>query len=139
MREGAAEFTLVCTCDPDGTTSLEVTEPESIAGILATVQPDGESASFDEVALDFGLLADGRVAPMVLPQLLYSAWTGGYIREAGEDKDLYSAVYLLGYGDQELALEQWMTPEGIPMGGDFWSGIENIASVTIRDFSLGTD
>ncbi|MBE6932103.1 MAG: hypothetical protein E7464_01800 [Ruminococcaceae bacterium] len=139
LPEGTAEFTLQCACAPDGTTTLEVSTPDTIAGISATVQPDGENISFDDVALEFGLLADGQVAPMVLPQLLFSCWTGGYIREAGADKELLSAVYLSGYGDRELAVEQWFTSEGIPTGADFWFGVDNIASVAISDFNLGTN
>lgn len=139
LPEGTAEFTLDCTCAPDGTTTLEVKTPDSISGIKATVQPDGENASFDDVALDFGLLADGQVAPMVLPQLLYSCWTGGYIREAGKDKELLSAIYIDGYGDRELAVEQWFTLEGVPKAADYWFGVDNIASVTISSFTLGAE
>ena len=138
LPEGTAEFALQCACAPDGTATLEVSAPDTISGISATVQPGGENVSFDDVALEFGLMADGQVAPMVLPQLLFSCWTGGYIREAGTDKELYSAVYLQGYGDRELAVEQWFTPEGIPTGADFWFGVDNVASVTVSDFTLGT-
>ena len=60
-----------------------------------------------------------------------------YIREAGKDKDSYSAVYLSGYGDRELAVEQWLSADGTPLYADLWFGIENAAGVTIRDFSLG--
>ena len=137
LPDGTAEFTLQCVCAPDGTATLEVTDPDTISGITATVQPGGENASFDDVALDFGLLADGQVAPMVLPQLLFSCWTDGYIREAGKDEDLLSAIYLNGYGDRELAVEQWFTADGVPTAADYWFGVDNIASVTISDFSLG--
>ena len=139
LPDGTAEFTLQCACAPDGTTTLEVSAPDTISGIRATVQPDGESASFDDVALDFGLLAEGQVAPMVLPQLLYSCWTGGYIREAGKDEDFLSAIYLDGYGDRELAVEQWFTLEGVPTAADYWFGVDNIASVTISNFTLGAE
>ncbi len=137
LPDGTAAFTVDCACATDGTAVMTVTAPESISGISATVEPDGESARFNDVALEFGLLADGQVAPMVLPQLLFGCWTGGYIREAGQDKEILSAVYLSGYGEQELAVEQWFTQEGIPTAADFWFGTQNVASVTIRDFSLG--
>ena len=137
LADGTAEFTLSCVCTPDGTTELEVRLPESVAGITAKVQPDGQNVRFDDVGLDFGLLADGQLAPMAIPQLLYRCWTEEYIREAGKDKDSYSAVYLSGYGDRELAVEQWLSADGTPLYADLWFGIENAASVTIRDFSLG--
>lgn len=137
LPDGTAEFTVDCACAPDGTVVMELVAPDSIAGISATVEPDGEAAKFDDVALDFGLLADGQVAPMALPQLLFACWTGGYIQEAGQEKTQCSAVYLSGYGEKELAIEQWFTPEGIPTGADFWFGTQNFANATIRDFSIG--
>ena len=137
LADGTAAFTLSCECDPDGTTELEVRAPDSIAGIEATVQSDGQNICFDDVSLNFGLLADGQLAPMAIPQLLYRCWTAEYIREAGKDKDIYSAVYLSGYGDRELAVEQWLSADGTPLYADLWFGVENAASVRIRDFSLG--
>ena len=135
--DGTAAFTLTCECRPDGTTELEVRLPESVAGIEATVQPDGQNVRFDDVGLDFGLLADGQLAPMAIPQLLYRCWTREYIREAGKDEENFSAVYLSGYGDRELAVEQCMSTDGTPLYADLWFGIENVANVRIRDFSLG--
>ena len=137
LADGTAQFTLSCECEPDGTTELEVRLPESVAGIEATVQPDGQSVRFDGVGLDFGLLADGQLAPMAIPQLLYRCWTREYIREAGKDRENFSAVYLSGYGDRELAVEQWLSADGTPLYADLWFGIENAASVSIRDFALG--
>ncbi len=138
LDDGTAEFTLSCACDPDGNVRLEVTQPESVAGITATVEPGAENARFDDVALDFGLLPGGQLAPMAIPQLLYGAWTQEFIREAGADKDRLTAVYLSGWGDRELVIEQWLRPDGTPVYADLWSGAQNTASVTISDFSLGT-
>ncbi len=138
LPEGLAEFTLSCACSPEGETLMEVAAPETIAGIQATVSPGAQDAAFPEVALSFGLLADGQVAPLVLPQLLYACWSGGFLREAGRDGELYSALYLYDYGDRELAVEQWFTLEGVPVSADFWFGMEHIATVNLTDFSLGT-
>ncbi len=138
LREGSADFTLSCTCAPDGTTTLEVKAPVAISGIHATVKPGGTEASFDDVALDFGLLSDAQVPPMALPQLLFTCWTQGYLQEAGQDGEKHSAVYTIDYGGGELKLEQWFSRDAIPLSGDFWFDIENIASVEISDFSLGT-
>ncbi len=137
--DGTAEFTLACVCLPDGNVTLEVTEPESIAGITATVEPGARTAQFDDVGLEFGLLADGQLAPMAIPQILYGAWTQDYIREAGADEDRLSAVYLSGWGDRELTVEQWLTKGGTPLGADLWFGTKNAASVWIRDFAFGTN
>lgn len=137
LDDGTAEFTVDCECSPDGITLLRVTEPNTIAGITATVEPGAEEARFEDTGLEFGLLADGQVAPMALPQLLFGCWTGGFIREAGQDRDVLSAVYLSGYGEKELALEQFLDAEGIPTAADLWFGTKNLASVTITNFKFG--
>ena len=138
LDDGTAEFTVNCACAPDGNVTLEVTEPASIAGITATVAPGAGNARFDDVALEFGLLADGQLAPMAIPELLYRAWTQEYIRGAGVDGDRFCAVYLSGWGDRELTVEQWIS-DGVPVYADLWFGTTNAASVTISDFSLGAD
>lgn len=136
LDDGTAEFTLDCTCAPDGTASLCVTDPDSVAGITATVQPGARTASFNDVALDFGLLADGQLAPLAIPQLLYSCWTQEYLREAGKDGERISAVYLSGWGDRELTVEQWLEADGTPVHADLWFGTRNAAEVQIRDFAF---
>ena len=136
LDDGTAAFTLECVCAPDGAVTLEVTEPESVAGITATVEPGARTARFDDIALDFGLLAEGQLAPMAIPQLLCGAWTQDYIREAGADGEDLNAVYLSGWGGRELAVEQWLTKDGQPAYAELWFGSQNAASVRIRDFSF---
>ena len=134
LPDGTAEFTVDCTCAPDGSVTMEITEPQTIAGITASVDAEGENAEFPDTAVDFGLLADGNVAPMVLPQLLFACWTKEFIREAGQDGDILSAVYLSEYGDRELALEQFFTADAVPTSADLWFGTQNIATVNIENF-----
>ena len=138
FESGSCEWTASCVCAPDGSVTMELTQPESIAGITATVAGDGQSARFDGTAVEFGLLADGNLAPIALPQVLYSCWSSQYIREAGRDGETVCAVYLMGYGDEEIAVEQWLQPDGTPLFADVWYGETKIASVQISDFQLGT-
>ena len=134
---GSYEWTVACVCAPDGTAELQVVEPESIAGITATIGADGDSVEFEDTAVEFGLLADGQIAPIALPQVLFSCWSAQYIREAGRDGEQITAVYLMGYGDEEVAVEQWLQPDGTPVYADIWFGTQNLASVQISGFQLG--
>ena len=34
-------------------------------------------------------------------------------------------------------MEQWLSADGTPLYADLWFGVENVAGVRIRDFSLG--
>lgn len=133
------EWTVDCVCAPDGTTELTIVSPDSIAGITASVDADGGRASFGGIGVEFGLLADSQITPIALPQMLTSCWRSQYIREAGFDEDgRVTAVYVMGYDEDEVAVEQWLEPDGTPIYTDLWYGETNIASVWISNFQYET-
>ena len=62
------EFTLKCLGKSDGALGFEVLEPDSISGITGRFSGDAGQLTFDDVALQFPLLADGSFMPArVLP------------------------------------------------------------------------
>lgn len=131
------EWTVDCSCAPDGAVELTIVAPDSIAGITASVDAQGEQLSFEGTGVTFGLLADGQIAPVSLPQVLTGCWRSEYIREAGFDDDYTTAVYVMGYDEKEVVAEQWLDETGTPVYADLWHGGENIASVRISEFQYG--
>lgn len=113
-EDKAYAFSLDCTYDQEGA-ELTILEPQTLAGISATVSKDGTELEYDGVSLALGDLAGGNLAPMALPWLLGSGWTGGYIAAAGEDGDLSRLTYKLGYDRQELTLDTWLDGESCPV------------------------
>ena len=130
-------FTLACGYTVDGEAALTVTEPETIAGITATVSADGATVEFDGAALDFGQMANGYVAPLAAPWILGNCWTSEYIQSAGADGDFQRVTYLQGYNEAELVLDTWLDSHNTPVYCEIsWDG-SRCLTVTLTDFRLG--
>lgn len=127
-------FTLQCDYTPDDKATLTVTAPEMISGITATISADGAKVAFDGTELDFGRLANGRVAPMALPWLLGRAWSSEYISSAGKDGENILVTCLMGYGDEEITVETWLNEKSIPIRCDISCDGMRCLAVTISEF-----
>jgi len=128
--ERAYSFSVACTYDTDGTAKMTVLQPEEIAGITAAVSGDGAVVEFQDVALDFGVMADGTVSPMEVCHLLGRCWTGAYIASAGSDGDLERISYLHGYEAEELAVDTWLNAEGAPVYAEVM--FENVRCLSVQ-------
>ena len=111
-------FSLSCDYDTGGDASFTVTAPEEIAGIAGTVTEQGSRLDFEDLALDFGQLANGHVVPLEVPWLLGQCWSGEYIQSVGRDGDHTVITYLRGYDDGEITVETWLDSRGIPVHCD---------------------
>ena len=129
------EFTLDVVWTPKQTT-LTVVEPAEICGISATVSEDGTSIQFEDVELDFGKLANGYISPVCTPWLLGQCWVGEYISAAGNDAELTKVSYLRGYHEAQLAVDTWLTQQGIPVHAEVFYDDEKCLTVEIQDFQM---
>ena len=127
-------FTLKCRSDGEET-RLQVTEPDAIAGIAATVSADGTKLQFDDAELDFGKLANGYVSPVTVPWLLVQCWMGEYIAWSGADGDLERVTYLRGYDDAELTVDTWFS-NGVPLHAEVIYDDVRCLTVEILDFQM---
>lgn len=131
--EKVYSFTLDCSYNGDKT-RLRVLEPESIAGIAATVSGNGAVLEFDGVELEFGKLANGFPSPVAAPWLLGQCWTGEYIAWAGPDGDLERITYLRGYDDEELTVDTWLDANRVPVYAEVAQDGVRCLTVEIKDF-----
>lgn len=60
-------FALDCETEVNGQTHFTVAAPETLAGITAAVDETGGTVTYDGLMMDFGLLANGRLAPAAGP------------------------------------------------------------------------
>lgn len=127
------EFSMDCAYS-DGQGSFTVTAPESIAGIGATVDDDGATLHFDDVALTLGEMAEGRLAPLGVPWLLGSAWQSDYISAAGTENGLCRVTILKGYDDDEITVDTYLA-EGVPVCAEASVGGKRVLTVEISDFA----
>lgn len=130
-------FSARCSSDEQGKAELEITAPESLAGLQATVDADRKQAAFDDIAVDFGLLAEERVAPVSIPSILTQTWASSYIESSGNADGAILVVYQNGYEADALKVETKFDREkSVPLCADVWYNESCIASVAITEFEF---
>ncbi len=128
-------FTLACDVDGEGTTNITLLEPESIAGVTATVTDDGGQITYDGMALDFGLLANGSLIPAAAPCMLAACWLKEYISDAGQGEIGYQVRYRKKIGEKELLLDTFFE-NGIPFLAEVCYNDSGILKIEISDFAF---
>lgn len=134
MDDWVYQFSVDCRADDEGIL-FEVTAPEEISGITASLRNGEAQLEFNGLALDFGTAAQGRVSPLTTPSLLCSAWSREYIQCAGADGDACRVTYLCGYDEDEITVDTWFADASPSYAEISWDG-KRILAVTIADFSL---
>lgn len=134
--ERVYDFTLDCSYTMEDGVSVSVLEPESIAGIAATVSGDGAVLEYEGVSLTLGQMAQGNVEPLAAPWLLGQCWTQEYIAYAGADEDYERITYLRGYDDKELTVDTWLDPTGCPVYAEVVFDGVRCLTIEIQDFQL---
>lgn len=83
--------------DTEGT--VEVLEPELIAGLRAKVSEEGSALVYDGAELSLGDLTASGISPMESIPLMISQWSKGYIQnvvtDTLEDKDTFAITFTL--------------------------------------------
>lgn len=76
------EARLRCDYVPDGTITVEVLEPESIAGIRATVSETDWTLEYEDLCLNAGTISAEEISPaLCLPRLMNALREGGSWRK----------------------------------------------------------
>ncbi len=129
------EFTLECMTDDSDRLHLTVIAPETLAGISATVSEAGGKITYDGMAMDFGLLANGNVIPAAAPAIVNACWTGAYIACGGDEDGLYRVTYEKDYDEKKLIVDTWFE-KNLPICAEICYNDERIIKITISDFSF---
>ena len=128
-------FTVDCAFTTDGTARLTLIEPETLAGITATVTNGGGKITYDGMAVDFGLLANGNVIPAAAPALTALSWSGEYISAAGWEDDVYRVTYEKDFDEKRLQIETYFKND-LPILAEVCYNNQRILKLTISDYSL---
>lgn len=130
-------FGMDCTYEPRADRAdMTVTEPESIAGIAASVEGESGTVSFDGTALELGTLAEGKTSPMALPQLLGQAWSSGYIVSQTAEDDGFLATYQVGYEEEQLTVYTSFDESGVPVWAEVYEDGVCVLQAELTDFGL---
>lgn len=131
------DFSLDCVCGADGAARMTIRAPQTLAGIAAELEGSSARVKFEDTAVAFGLMADGNLAPMQLPQLFVQALCADYISSAGQEGDAVRVTYLHGYDDDELTVDVWLSGALLPEYAEVSYQGQMLAAMTITDFTPG--
>lgn len=129
-------FAMSCQGDNRGKVTFTVTEPETIAGIQGTVSAGEGALTFDGVALEFPLLADGQVTPVSAPWIFLKTLMGGYLTACGREEELLRLTIDDSYDDDALQMEIWLNEENIPVRGEILYDGRRIVTMDIENFRI---
>ena len=127
-------FELACTFDGAGEMTFTVTEPEEISGIRGTVRGTEGTIRFDETALAFPLLAEGRLSPLSAPWVLMKAIRTGCIIAAGTEGEGVRVIIDDSYADNALTVDLWLEEGRVTEAEIAWEG-RRCVTMTVEDFS----
>ena len=130
------QFAMSCVSGGRGDLSFTVTEPESIAGITGTISSGEGKLTFDDVALQFPLLADEQVTPVSGPWILMKTLLGGYLTAASEEEDLLHLTINDSYEEDALQIEIWLSSEDLPVNAEIFYDGRRIVTMTVENFQI---
>ena len=129
-------FAMNCRADNAGNVTFTVILPETIAGISGVIDSNGGKITFDDVALAFGLLADGRLTPVSAPWVLVHTLHYGYITACAQTDSGVMISINDSYEDEALNLSVYLGRDGLPAEAEiFWNG-RRVLSLTIKNFTF---
>ena len=129
-------FSLRCEGKADGDLGFEVLEPESIAGITGRFEDGEGKLTFDDVALQFPLLADEQVTPVSGPWILMKTLLGGYLTAANEEEDLLHLTINDSYEEDALQMEIWLNADDLPINAEILYDGRRIVTMTVENFQI---
>ena len=128
-------FALDCETEVNGPTHFTVVAPETLAGITAAVDETGGTVTYDGLMMDFGLLANGRLAPAAGPAVVAYCGSSAYLAAGGEEEGRFRATYEKDYEEKMLKVDTWFE-NGIPIYAEVCYNGQRILNLTISEFSL---
>lgn len=129
-------FAMSCQSGGRGDLQFTVTQPESIAGITGEISSGEGKLTFDDVALQFPLLADDQVTPISGPWILMKTLLGGYLTAANEEDDLLRLTISDSYEEDALQMEIWLNREDCPVSAEILYDGRRIVTMTVENFQM---
>lgn len=127
-------FSLDCKTQEEGKVVFEVLAPEAISGVTGELSAVGGALTFDEMAVSFPMLAEGRVSPVSLPWLLTNTLRSGYLSTCGKDGEHLRLTIYDSYADNALQMDIWIDEEETPRQVEVIWKNRMILSATIENF-----
>ncbi len=142
-QEGLAwEAELRCDYVPDGESTVEVTSPETIAGVKAVLSEPEWRLEYEGDSLNAGTLSDEEISPAACLPRLMSALRDGWLLEENEEEWNGAACLRLtvdqtGVKDGKLITTVWLRQDdGTPLRGEIAVDGETILTADFTSFTF---
>lgn len=129
-------FRMSCTADSQGNLSFSVSEPESIEGVSGTIRDGDGFLTFDDVALEFPLLADRQISPVSAPWILLKTLRSGYLTACCLEEEKLHLTIDDSYEDDALKLDIWLDEERSPVFGEIYYEGRKIVTLDVENFYI---
>ena len=129
-------FGMHCMVDKAGEITFQVTKPDFISGITGILSQKGGALTFDSTALQFELLADGRLSPVSAPWVLMQALRGGYITSAGIEAGQIRLSVNDSFDDDALNLDIWLDEADLPKRAEICCAGRRILTVCVENMVI---
>ena len=130
------KFAMNCQTGGRGDVRFTVLQPESIAGITGSISSGEGKLTFDDVALQFPLLADGQITPISGPWILMKTLLGGYLTAVSEEEDLLHLTINDSYEEDALQMEIWLNSENAPVCAEILYDGRRIVTMNVENFQM---
>ena len=130
------KFSMNCRSGGRGDVEFTVLQPESIAGITGQISSGEGKLTFDDVVLQFPLLADNQVTPISGPWILMKTLLGGYLTAVCEEDDLLHLTINDSYEEDALQMEIWLNSDDVPVCAEILYDGRRIVTMTVENFQM---
>ena len=136
------EALLRCEYAPDGESTVEVLEPESVAGVRAVLSGSDWRIEYEDDCLNAGVLGSEEISPAAcLPRLMSALRDGWLLEENREDWNetpcLRLSVDQSGLQDGKIVSTVWLRQEdGTPLRGEIAVDGEIILTADFTSFAF---
>lgn len=136
------EALLRCDYVPEGESTVEVLEPEAIAGVKAVLSDSDWRLAYEDVCLNAGALSGEEISPAACLPRLMSALRDGWLLE--ENREEWNEVPCLritvdqsGLQDGKIVSTVWLREEdGTPLRGEIAVDGEIILTADFTSFAF---
>jgi hypothetical protein len=129
-------FGMHCRLEKQGKLSFAVTAPDSISGITGQLSAEGGKLTFDDIALQYGLMADGLLSPVSAPWILLTTLRSGYITSGCTEEGMIRLSINDSYEQDALRLDIWLDAANRPACADILHNGRRILSVNVENFEI---
>lgn len=127
-----AEFTLRYAQTAESA-EVEITEPETVAGIKAHVTGDALSLEYDGAILDIGSFGDTELSPMSALPLLVRSISDAHVDITWCEDDMIAARLV---PSDDMLVTLWLSSELVPLNAEICYKEQTVIFIEISDWEV---